>query len=662
MENKSDLYELDFMGKHNQRHRNLVVRYKMKGVYMKPVKVLSLCILMLFLVVNVCEAGTIAINVDGESVPYDENYGFPFINKDSRTLVPLRITMEAFGADVSWDSELNAASVTMNGVEVKVPIGKSIIYRNGIKQTNDTEAVIINGRTYLPIRAVVEALGGSVNWDGATQTVELSTDQVLNNLYNRVNVVIDLKNTHKTNEFTVKYYEYLDGEISHELSLLWDGEPDYFQQVKPFADDSDTYQIDEERRMVTYNLSGNGQRKSFGYTIDLKEGSMEAGFSEENFVCISTSRALRILGLEEGNKIIQIKSPNDLTLFSPYEAIKGTSDLFYAKKRTGFHNPDYDSGVIVLAEPTNYIEKQYNSHKMNLLGVGIEENNEILKLSEFVYDRYMTEIYDGIEYVLAPAYNIVYLSEEYPDGIRMEGFSGNQIEVGRKPVLNAVKGAGDWTGEILSPYANVRETGRIFVHQMAHTFDLAKLDGWWSVEGIAEYLMPLMLRDYGIMTESQVQDTLKHLINYYNTEIVDKDKDIPMVIISDNGIEASVLESKYPIKITSNDLNNYVNLSPSKGYEAMTGIESGWYVYQKGALIFCYLDEYIQKYSNDQYNLYSALNRYLSLMNEERDAYTKLEDVIGELTDTDFNGFFDRYVKDNQALPIYVEDDEIIIE
>jgi len=53
-------------------------------------------------------------------------------------------------------------------------IGKKIFTVNGVPNTLDSPPVIKNNRTLLPIRAVVEALGGNVGWDASTQKVTVS--------------------------------------------------------------------------------------------------------------------------------------------------------------------------------------------------------------------------------------------------------------------------------------------------------------------------------------------------------------------------------------------------------------------------------------------------------------------------------------------------------
>lgn len=118
----------------------------------------------------------IDITIDGEKVIFDNATGEPFVDENYRTQVPLRTTMESFGATINWDNENRIASVKKYGIEVKVPVNevsmeKPYIFINNMKVEIDTSAVIKEGRTYLPIRAVVEAFGATVEWDSATQTI-----------------------------------------------------------------------------------------------------------------------------------------------------------------------------------------------------------------------------------------------------------------------------------------------------------------------------------------------------------------------------------------------------------------------------------------------------------------------------------------------------------
>jgi len=125
---------------------------------------------------SVIAASDIGVTIDGNSVVFQSGYGEPFIDSNNRTLVPLRGVMEAFGATVSWDNDTSTASVVKNGTTVQVTIGQAYILVNGVPVTNDTSAVIKDERTYLPIRAVLEAFGAGVSWDNDNRTVVVRTD------------------------------------------------------------------------------------------------------------------------------------------------------------------------------------------------------------------------------------------------------------------------------------------------------------------------------------------------------------------------------------------------------------------------------------------------------------------------------------------------------
>ena len=120
-------------------------------------------------------SGDVTITIDGKTLEIDPGMGAPFIDKNSRTQVPLNAAMSAIGATVTWNGAERIAAVEKDGVTVEVPIGKSYILKDGQRIDNDTEAIIKNQRTYLPIRVVMEAFGAEVGWDGKTRTVIITT-------------------------------------------------------------------------------------------------------------------------------------------------------------------------------------------------------------------------------------------------------------------------------------------------------------------------------------------------------------------------------------------------------------------------------------------------------------------------------------------------------
>lgn len=109
----------------------------------------------------------ITVTVNGVKVEFDQS---PII-VDNRTLVPLRAIFEALGATVDWDGSTQTVTSERNNTIIKVTIGNNIIQRNNENIELDVPAQIINDRTLVPARAVAEAFGCYVDWNGETKTV-----------------------------------------------------------------------------------------------------------------------------------------------------------------------------------------------------------------------------------------------------------------------------------------------------------------------------------------------------------------------------------------------------------------------------------------------------------------------------------------------------------
>lgn len=137
-----------------------------------------LLVIVLLLAMSPTSAFATSISIDNQDVQFSQNSGSPFIDSSNRTQVPFRATMEHFGCGVSWDTETRTAIAEKDGIRVEVPINAPYIIRNGERIDNDTVALIKDNRTYLPIRAVLEAFGANVSWDNGTQTVVVLTNSV----------------------------------------------------------------------------------------------------------------------------------------------------------------------------------------------------------------------------------------------------------------------------------------------------------------------------------------------------------------------------------------------------------------------------------------------------------------------------------------------------
>lgn len=92
---------------------------------------------------------------------------------NSRTMVPMRVIFEALGAEVDWDGTNQTAIGVTKNTTIKITIGKDYLLKNDNIVVLDSPAVVISGRTLVPVRAIAESLDCKVEWYGETQVVEI---------------------------------------------------------------------------------------------------------------------------------------------------------------------------------------------------------------------------------------------------------------------------------------------------------------------------------------------------------------------------------------------------------------------------------------------------------------------------------------------------------
>ncbi|MBP8707701.1 MAG: hypothetical protein KBH94_03125 [Caldisericia bacterium] len=116
------------------------------------------------------QVGLKSAYVNGERKELDAP---PFI-ENGRTLVPFRFIGEALGAKIDWIAEEKKAVYELNNIKVEVIIGSTTAYVNGKPITLEVPAKISNGRTFVPLRFVSEALGASVIWEAQTKRIVIT--------------------------------------------------------------------------------------------------------------------------------------------------------------------------------------------------------------------------------------------------------------------------------------------------------------------------------------------------------------------------------------------------------------------------------------------------------------------------------------------------------
>ncbi|MDO5396599.1 MAG: stalk domain-containing protein [bacterium] len=101
----------------------------------------------------------------------------PVIDND-RTLVPMRAIFEALGAEVEWDGETRTVTSTRGEIKISLEIDSNIMTVGEREVTLDVPAKIINDRTMVPVRAVSEAMECDVDWnEEERRVIIMSTEE-----------------------------------------------------------------------------------------------------------------------------------------------------------------------------------------------------------------------------------------------------------------------------------------------------------------------------------------------------------------------------------------------------------------------------------------------------------------------------------------------------
>lgn len=126
----------------------------------------------------------VTFTIGQNSYLYDESAIFmgvaPYVDKNNRTMMPLRAFATVLGVDESgivWNEANQTVTLKKDSTTLVVTIGSKELLVNGKPVTMDTVATINSSRTFLPLRAVMNGFSltdDSIVWDEEAQTVTLS--------------------------------------------------------------------------------------------------------------------------------------------------------------------------------------------------------------------------------------------------------------------------------------------------------------------------------------------------------------------------------------------------------------------------------------------------------------------------------------------------------
>jgi len=123
----------------------------------------------------VIDNSTMYTNEDG-ALTATELETAPF-ETDGRTMIPVRVIGENFGADVIWDEATSTVGIKSEETEISLTINSNKALVNGEEYTLDVPATEINGRTMVPVRFISEALKFDVTYTDELRTVYITDEQ-----------------------------------------------------------------------------------------------------------------------------------------------------------------------------------------------------------------------------------------------------------------------------------------------------------------------------------------------------------------------------------------------------------------------------------------------------------------------------------------------------
>jgi hypothetical protein len=102
----------------------------------------------------------------------DANAGLdvPAYAENGRTMVPLAFVAKTLGGSAEWDAATNTVKIVLGGKTVVVTIGSKNATVNGAPTTLMAPATARDGRTFVALADLANLLGATTSWDEATQT------------------------------------------------------------------------------------------------------------------------------------------------------------------------------------------------------------------------------------------------------------------------------------------------------------------------------------------------------------------------------------------------------------------------------------------------------------------------------------------------------------
>lgn len=118
--------------------------------------------------------GGVTVTMNGEKVKLTD----PVRMLDGRLYAPVARMTEVFGAKAAWDQDNFELTIhNAFGDKIVLSEGVPVVYFNGSRYLMDTAPIMVDGKTYAPLRDLAEMLHGAVKWNAEELLLELQAVQ-----------------------------------------------------------------------------------------------------------------------------------------------------------------------------------------------------------------------------------------------------------------------------------------------------------------------------------------------------------------------------------------------------------------------------------------------------------------------------------------------------
>jgi len=104
---------------------------------------------------------------------YPEKKVAPEIRND-RTILPIRAIIEEIGGKVGWDGATKKITLTVGSRTIDMWVDETKLVINGVESVMDVAPIVINDRTMVPVRFAAESSGCTVEWLNLTQEIVIT--------------------------------------------------------------------------------------------------------------------------------------------------------------------------------------------------------------------------------------------------------------------------------------------------------------------------------------------------------------------------------------------------------------------------------------------------------------------------------------------------------